>query len=205
VLTPVYAELSIIMESCSNSSEVNTAINCIVDTRDSGCSIGSPSGVNDDSNTINSSSSYSYRNSVDNSVLKCKKLHPNAKLPIRGSKYAAGLDLHCVHRFSLAPGEKKRIGTGIAMEIPNGMEGHIRIRSSIGWKEVILLSDTIDSDYRDEVMFQLKNTSTDYFYALDNERLAQIVIKKVEMLEPVEAEELTPADRLGGFGSSGRY
>ena len=142
--------------------------------------------------------------SSDNQVLKCKKLHEDATLPTRGSESAAGLDLYIVHGLTLQPGEKARVGTGIAMEIPVGMEGQIRIRSSVGWEEIIPLSDTIDADYRDEVKFQLKNLSDKPVSFDAGHRVAQIVIKRIEVLQPVEVEELSTTERKGGFGSSGK-
>src|ERR1044071_5713349 len=67
----------------------------------------------------------------DKLTIKVKKLHAAAQLPLRGSTWAAGADLHCVEAFMLQPGERKAVPTGLAVEIPPGFYGRVAPRS--GW------------------------------------------------------------------------
>ena len=123
---------------------------------------------------------------------------------------AAGLDLRADEGFHLAPGERRVVPTGLALEIPPGHEGQVRPRSGLAARHGVAMVNapgTIDSDYRGEVKVILINHGERPFEITHGMRIAQMVIAKVERVELSEAES---PDRLegtirsdGGFGSTG--
>ena len=144
------------------------------------------------------------------SIVRVKKLHPNAVLPTYGSQEAAGADLYaCLEEtVTIQPGETAWIPTGIALEVPKGCAGLVFARSSLGAKRGLAPANkvgVIDSDYRGEIRVVLLNHSKEAQTVGNGERVAQFVITPV--LTPVyeEAEELTDTSRgTGGFGSTGK-
>ena len=144
------------------------------------------------------------------SIVRVKKLHPNAVLPTYGSQEAAGADLYaCLEEtVTIQPGETAWIPTGIALEVPKGCAGLVFARSSLGAKRGLAPANkvgVIDSDYRGEIRVVLLNHSKEAQTVENGERVAQFVITPV--LTPVyeEAEELTDTSRgTGGFGSTGK-
>ena len=144
------------------------------------------------------------------SIVRVKKLHPNAVLPTYGSQEAAGADLYaCLEEtVTIQPGETAWIPTGIALEVPKGCAGLVFARSSLGAKRGLAPANkvgVIDSDYRGEIRVVLLNHSKEAQTVGNGERVAQFVITPV--LTPVyeEVEELTDTSRgTGGFGSTGK-
>ena len=144
------------------------------------------------------------------SVVRVKKLHPNAVLPTYGSQEAAGADLYaCLEEtVTIQPGETAWIPTGIALEVPKGCAGLVFARSSLGAKRGLAPANkvgVIDSDYRGEIRVVLLNHSKEAQTVGNGERVAQLGITPV--LTPVyeEVEELTDTSRgTGGFGSTGK-
>jgi len=142
--------------------------------------------------------------------VKVKKLRSGAKLPARGSEYAAGADLCACLDYdlvSIPPHTTKMIPTGLAMEIPEGLFGAIFARSGIASKRGLRPANcvgVVDSDYRGEVMVALHN-DTDLNQMIDNgERIAQLVLLPYAVNPYVETKELSGTERGdGGFGSSG--
>lgn len=145
--------------------------------------------------------------------IKIKKLTDTAKIPTRGSEYAAGYDLYAdlpnyvMGGFSLPPHNTIKIGTGIAVEIPEGYFGAILPRSGLSTKKGLRPANTpgcIDADYRGEVIVAIHNDSDQIQYIETNERIAQLVIIPFLPVEFEEVEELSETDRgSGGFGSTG--
>ena len=138
--------------------------------------------------------------------LKVKKLHPDAKIPNYAHVGDAGMDLYCVDDFSLAPGERKSIPTGIALEIPLGHVGLVWDKSGLSHKYGLkTLGGVIDSIYRGEVCIGLTNLSSTEFKFEKGHKIAQILFQKVEHLEVEEVAELGHTERgTGGFGSTGK-
>ena len=143
--------------------------------------------------------------------VKFAKLNGNAQLPTQGSAQAAGWDLYALEETKVVKGASVMIPTGLACAIPEGWEGQIRCRSSLGKKGMILPNGvgTIDSDYRGE----LKVLATwigdgDSFTVGKGERVAQMLFAPVPLvrIEEVTQDELDSTERgEGGFGSSGQY
>lgn len=144
-------------------------------------------------------------------VLKIKKVRANAKLPTRATPGSAGLDLYaCIDApITLNKGDKAVIPTGIALGLDDPhYAAFIHSRSGLAIKHGIGLLNSvgvIDSDYRGEVCVGVIKHTQEPYTIQPFERIAQMVIKPVELPEIVEVEELDETDRgEGGFGSTGR-
>jgi len=142
--------------------------------------------------------------------IKVKKLRAGATLPTYGTEFSAGADLYaCLEEdVVIAPGQTRKIPTGLAMELPVGCAGLIYARSSLGTKRGLAPANkvgVIDSDYRGEVRVVLFNHSAKTQTVAPGERIAQLLITPVVTPPYVEAEELSSTDRgAGGFGSTGK-
>jgi dUTP pyrophosphatase len=141
--------------------------------------------------------------------LKIAKLKEDATLPRRAHAGDAGLDLYACEAAHLGPGERWSIGTGVAVEIPEGYAGMVLPRSGIARDHGISLVNSpglIDAGYRGEVRVLLLNTDpAETFRVAPGERIAQLVVVPVGLPEPIEVEALSESSRGdGGFGSSGR-
>jgi dUTP pyrophosphatase len=130
-------------------------------------------------------------------------------LPAAASAGSSGCDLHAAlaGEVVLRPGERLLVPTGLALEIPPGWEGQVRPRSGLALRHGIGMVNapgTIDSDYRGEVGVLLINLGAEPFTLRRGDRIAQLVIARVESVEWEEAEALDGSDRgEGGFGSTG--
>lgn len=137
--------------------------------------------------------------------LKVKRLEKNAILPVRGSPFAAGYDLSCIEDFFISPRGKGLIRTGLAITVPRQTYGRLAPRSGLAWKNGIDVgAGVIDEDYLGEVKVVLFNHSDTQFEAKAGERIAQLILEKIETPEVEEVETLEPSTRgEGGFGSTG--
>lgn len=138
--------------------------------------------------------------------INVKRLHPDARLPARGSEWAAGADLTCVAPFTLRPGERQLVATGLAFEIPPGHYGRVAPRSGLAARHgVDVLAGVIDADYRGECRVLLINLGEAAVSFEAGERIAQLIIERAAPCDYVWAEELGETERSsGGFGSTGR-
>jgi dUTP pyrophosphatase len=137
--------------------------------------------------------------------IKIKRLHPAAILPTQATPLAAGADLSCVEAFTLAPGERKLVATGLAVEIPPGFYGRIAPRSGLAVRHGIdTLAGVIDADYRLEVRVALINLGSEPAHFDVGARIAQLIIEQAAVCDYDWAEELSETERTGGFGSTGR-
>lgn len=141
--------------------------------------------------------------------LPVRRLDDAATLPTRAHPGDAGLDLYAAEAATLGPGERAGVGTGVAVEIPEGHAGLVLPRSGLAARHGIALVNApglIDAGYRGEIRVLLLNTDrTEPFEIAVGERIAQLLITPFAAAEPVEATELaTSARGDGGFGSSGR-
>ncbi|WP_242393764.1 dUTP diphosphatase [Anaeromyxobacter oryzisoli] len=128
-------------------------------------------------------------------------------LPRYESPGAAGLDLRADEAVTLAPGERRLVPTGLAVEIPPGYEGQVRPRSGLALRHGIGMVNapgTIDSDYRGEVGVLLVNHGQAPVGFARGDRIAQLVIAPVVQAELVLVDALSDSGRGdGGFGSTG--
>jgi dUTP pyrophosphatase len=141
--------------------------------------------------------------------LSCRRLTDDATLPTRAHEGDAGLDLYAAEAASLGPGERTSVGTGVAVEIPEGHAGLVLPRSGLAARHGIALVNApglIDAGYRGEVRVLLLNTDPEEAFEIaPGDRIAQLIVTPFAPVEPVEALELSASERGGGgFGSSGR-
>ena len=140
--------------------------------------------------------------------LRIARLDERARLPTRAHDGDAGLDLYALEAAVLAPGERASVPTGIAVEIPPGQAGLVLPRSGLAARHgisVVNAPGLIDAGYRGEVRVLLLNTDREQPFELAaGDRIAQLVLVRVEVPTPVEVGSLTDTARgAGGFGSSG--
>lgn len=130
-------------------------------------------------------------------------------LPAPASPGSAGVDLRAAVDDDLVirPGERVLVPTGLVLEIPPGHEGQIRPRSGLALEHGLTLANppgTVDSDYRGEVRVILIHLGDAPVTISRGDRIAQLVVARVEAVEWEEADELQGSHRGdGGFGSTG--
>jgi dUTP pyrophosphatase len=137
------------------------------------------------------------------------RLSDEAQAPSRAHPGDAGFDLCAVEAARLEPGERASVGTGIAVEIPEGSAGLVLPRSGLAAKNgisVVNAPGLIDAGYRGEIRVLLLNTDRSEPFEIEpGDRIAQLVIVAVGEDEPAEVESLEESVRGdGGFGSTGR-
>lgn len=137
--------------------------------------------------------------------LLVKTLHPAAKIPRRESPGAAGYDLAAAVDVSILPGDRAVVRTGIAIAVPPGTYGRVAPRSGLAAKHGIhVLAGVIDEDYRGEIAVVLLNTGDEPFRIAAGDRIAQLVLEKIETPQVVAVKDLDFSARGGGgFGSTG--
>jgi dUTP diphosphatase len=141
-------------------------------------------------------------------TLKVMRLCERARLPTRAHPGDAGLDLYALDGAVIEPGARAAVGTGIAVEIPDGQAGLVLPRSGLAARHgisVVNAPGLIDSGYRGEIVVLLLNTDrSERFELRAGDRIGQLVLVRVELAEPVETTELAASVRgAGGLGSSG--
>lgn len=141
-------------------------------------------------------------------TLKVRRLDARAVLPTRAYAGDAGLDLYALEERELGPGERASIGTGICIQIPEGQAGLVLPRSGLAASHGIAIVNApglIDSGYRGEVRVLLLNTDRSKAFTVTvGDRIAQLVLMRVETPAVEEVDDLALSDRgAGGFGSSG--
>lgn len=143
-------------------------------------------------------------------VIPVQRLNSDLPLPNYAKPGDAGADLIANEEVILEPGGGRAlIGTGIAVAIPRGYAGFVQPRSGLALRHGVTCLNTpglIDSGYRDELKVLLINTDPNEPYEVHRgDRIAQLVIQKVEEVTWEESDELDDTERgLGGFGHSGR-
>jgi len=140
------------------------------------------------------------------------KVLPHGKgmpLPKYMSAHAAGMDLYAAvnPEMVIPPGEWKLVPTGISIALPEGYEAQVRPRSGLALKQGVSILNTpgtVDADYRGEVGVILMNHSKENLVIRRGDRIAQMIINKIERITFEEVEELPDTERgAGGFGHTG--
>jgi dUTP pyrophosphatase len=138
--------------------------------------------------------------------LAIRRLREDAVIPRHAYAGDAGLDLSAADRHQLEPGERAVVGTGLAVEIPDGYAGFVQPRSGLAARHGIGIVNSpglIDSGYRGEIRVVLLNTGREPFSVEAGMRIAQLVIAPVASVRLVEVDELAASERgTQGFGSS---
>lgn len=141
-------------------------------------------------------------------TVRVRRLDPGVAMPSFARPGDAGADLATSEDVVLAPGERKLVATGVAIELPRGYAGFVHPRSGLAARHgvsIVNAPGTIDADYRGEIKVCLLNTDTREPVRLQRgDRIAQLIVQRVEAVRFVEVEELAESERGdGGHGSSG--
>ena len=142
--------------------------------------------------------------------VRIKKLNERAVIPTYGSAGSAGGDLYSAEEndITVAPGQTAFIGTGLAVEIPQGLVGLVYARSGLACKKGLAPANkvgVIDSDYRGELKVPMVNLGAEAYTIQPGERVAQLCIAPVYTAAFVQADALDETARgEGGFGSTGK-
>ena len=137
-----------------------------------------------------------------------QRLDPDLPLPAYAHPGDAGLDLVAAHDGVIAPGERLLVRTGLAIALPEGHVGLVHPRSGLAARHGITVANapgTIDAGYRGEIAVCLINLDpAQTFHVSRGDRIAQLLIQKVEHARLIEVAELPGSHRgEGGFGSTG--
>jgi dUTP pyrophosphatase len=140
--------------------------------------------------------------------LLVKRLDPSVPLPAYAREGDAGLDLHAADDVTLAPGARVLVGTGLAVALPPGCAGFVLPRSGLALRHGVSIVNApglVDAGYRGELKVLLINHDPATSVTLRRgERIAQLVVQRVERVVPLEVPELPASERGdGGFGSTG--
>lgn len=142
--------------------------------------------------------------------IKVKKINEEAIIPTTGSDKSAGYDLYaCIERPITIPAHStKKIGTGLAMELPDGYFGAIAARSGLSVKEGLRPANCLgimDSDYRGEYIVALHNDTDEAKLIMPSQRIAQLILIQYSTINFEEVDELSETERgESGFGSTGK-
>jgi dUTP pyrophosphatase len=135
----------------------------------------------------------------------------NNPLPAYATPGSSGMDIraHLDNAITLQPMERHLIPTGLFLELPLGYEAQVRPRSGLAIKQGLTCLNspgTIDSDYRGELKVILINLSKEPQVINSGDRIAQMIIQKVEQVQLEEVEDINETERgHGGFGHSGKH
>lgn len=145
-------------------------------------------------------------------LVAVQQLRPDAKLPVYATDGAAGMDLYenalnAGAEYTLEPGDRVLVDTGIALSLPPGYEAQIRPRSGLALSHGVTVLNspgTIDADYRGEIKVLLVNLGHDPFTIHRGDRIAQLVFAPVARASLQVMTTLPDSSRgVGGFGSTG--
>jgi dUTP pyrophosphatase len=137
--------------------------------------------------------------------LRFTKLQPEAKAPKYAHDTDAGLDLYTTESFTLLPGERRSIPTGIAIAVPEGCAGLIWDKSGIAHTRGLkTLGGVIDAGYRGEIFVGLVNVGTEPQTFVMGDKVAQLIVQAIAQPTPIEVDSLDATPRgEGRFGSTG--
>ena len=140
-------------------------------------------------------------------IIRFQKLNPLATVPVQAHPGDAGMDLVSIEAAEIAPGARRLVRTGLAVEIPVGYEGQVRPRSGLALKNgvtVLNAPGTIDAGYRGEIGVVLANFGEAAFKVEPGMRIAQLVIAAVANVTVQVSDTLSSSERgAGGYGSTG--
>ena len=141
-------------------------------------------------------------------TVSIKRLDPSVELPSYAYPGDAGLDLRANATVDIAPFERVLIPTGLAIALPDGYAGFVQPRSGMALKRGLSIVNTpglIDARYRGELkVIAINLDAHETIHIERGERIAQLVIQQVPLVNLLEVDELDETERgSGGFGSSG--
>ena len=124
-------------------------------------------------------------------------LSEGAKLPERGSRFAAGLDIHSLNDIVVPAGGRVLVSTGVKLaDCPIGSYLRVAPRSKLAYKFGIdVLAGVVDCDYRGEIGVILFNTSSDDYFVGQGDAVAQLIVEQISVTSACEVTEATPTER----------
>lgn len=135
-----------------------------------------------------------------------KRRSAKATLPKRASAQAAGYDLCSAMDCTIDPGKRMLVATELSITVPIGTYGRVAPRSGLALKGINVLAGVIDRDYTGAVGVVLINHNDEAFEVKEGNRIAQLIMEKIETPEVEEVDELVATERgEGGFGSTGGH
>lgn len=139
-------------------------------------------------------------------IFKIKKTHPAAKIPTYALSGDAGMDLYSIENITIDPMAVVQVKTGVEIELPKGTVGLVWDKSGLATNYGIsVMGGVFDENYRGELIVSLINLSKDLFAINQGEKVAQLLIQKIEHPEVIEVRELSPSERgRGRLGSTGK-
>ena len=139
-------------------------------------------------------------------MLLVKRLTETAKLPVRQHKGDAGYDLSADEDIIIPAMKWKLVSTGIAFTVPKGTYGRIAPRSGFSYKKGTMIgAGVVDSGYCNEVKVLVFNLNDKDLKIVQGDRIAQLILEKIETPEVKEVKDLEDTERgFGGFGSTGQ-
>lgn len=141
-------------------------------------------------------------------TIRVQLLRPGAKLPFRATDMSSGYDIHaCLEDGPVVIGQRPvMIPTGLAMEVPPGLDAQFRPRSGLARQGILATFGTLDADYRGEIMITLYSVAPDITHTVqDGDRIAQLVVTRLAAVAFEAAAALSETTRgAGGHGSTGR-
>lgn len=137
--------------------------------------------------------------------LKVKLLNENGKLPTKANKDDAGYDLYAAEPALIYPNRHKAVSVALSIELPPGTYGRIAPRSGLAvTKGLGVLAGVVDRSYTGEIKVVLINHGITTYSVAKGDRIAQLIVEKIEDTEIEEVKELKQTNRgSNGFGSSG--
>ena len=140
----------------------------------------------------------------NNKLLHIKFNADDAIMPKKGSKDAAGYDLYSNEGGRILPGQTRLYDTGISFKVPIGTYGRIAPRSGLSKKGLLVNAGVIDRDYTGPVKIMLHNLSNDTYVVEKDDRIAQLILEKIETPDIMLVDNLDNTERgSNGFGSTG--
>ncbi len=140
--------------------------------------------------------------------IKIQKIRENAIIPKYAHKGDVGMDLYSTISVRIKPGHRALIPSGLKIALPKGYESQIRPKSGLALKEGVTVLNspgTIEAEYRGEYGIVLINHSSKDVLVEEGQKVAQLVVKKVETVTVGVVESLDKTARgAGGFGSTGK-
>lgn len=139
--------------------------------------------------------------------VELRRLDPELPLPAPARQGDAGLDLHAAESLTIEPGDRTLVGTGVAVALPPGHAGLVLPRSGLALRRGVTILNApglIDAGYRGEIKVLLVNHDRAPARIARGERIAQLVVQRVEQVHLEVTDRLPPSERgEGGFGSTG--
>ncbi len=139
--------------------------------------------------------------------IQIKKLHPDAKIPGFAQAGDVGMDMFSVEEIKIKPGQRAEIHTGVALVLPEGYAGLIwdKTGPAIG-HGMKILGGVFDNNYTGEYILCLVNLGQEDYTIEKGQKVAQLLIQKVENPEVEEINELPKTNRGNGRrGSTGKF